>query len=140
VLIDQFVSGLSETLKLRTMRFCLDVCRLLRDIPEWEPGATAKRQLTRAATGVALNYRATCRARSHDEFTAKMGVVAEESDESQGWLEFIEAAELLKSEELTRLIIESTEIVAIMSKSYGTAKYNQRNRSNNRPKGKRELP
>jgi len=25
-----------------------------------------------------------------------MGVVAEEADESQGWLEFIEAAELIK--------------------------------------------
>jgi hypothetical protein len=43
-----------------------------------------------------------------------MGVVAEESDESQGWLEFSEAAELLKSAELSRLLTESTEIAAIM--------------------------
>ena len=133
------MSELSETLKQRTMTFCLDVCRLLRDIPEWEPGPTAKRQLTRAATAVAINYRASCRARSHDEFTAKMGTVAEESDESQGWLEFIETAELVKSDELTRLIVEAAEIVAIMSKAYGTARYNQRNRRHDREKGKREL-
>ena len=122
------MSELSELLKARTMKFCLDVCCILRNIPESEPGLTAKRQLARSATGVAFDYRASCRARSHDEFTAKIGIVAEESDETQGWLEFIEASELLKSEELTRLIVESTEIVAIMSSAYGTAKYNQRNR------------
>jgi len=112
------------------MQFALDVCKLLQAIPDWEPGPTAKRQLTRSATGVAFNYRASCRARSHDEFTSRMGTVSEESDESQGWLEFIEDAELMKSPELTRMIAEATEISAIMSASYGTARYNQRNRRN----------
>jgi four helix bundle protein len=79
--------GMSQTadeLKRRTMRFALDVCALIRDLPIFEPGPTAQHQLARAATGVAFNYRATCRARSHTEFTARMGVVAEEADESQG--------------------------------------------------------
>jgi four helix bundle protein len=128
------VSEISELLKARTMKFSLDVCKLLRDMPQWEPGPTAKHQLARSATGVAFNYRASCRARSHDEFTSKMGTVGEESDESQAWLEFIEAAELMKSEELTRLIAEATEIAAIMSASYGTARYNQHNRRDQRKK------
>jgi hypothetical protein len=55
-----------------------------------------------------------------------MGVVAEEADESQGWLEFVEGANLLKSETLTRLIAESTELSAIMSAAHGTARYNER--------------
>ena len=121
--------GMSQTadeLKKRTMRFALDVCSLIRDLPPFEPGPTAQRQLARAATGVAFNYRATCRARSHTEFTARMGVVAEEADESQGWLEFIEAAELQKSAALTRLIAESAELAAIMSAAHGTARYNER--------------
>ena len=127
----------SEMLKARTMRFSIDVCRLLRDMPGFEPGPTAKRQLTRSATSVAINYRATCRARSHDEFTSKMGTVAEESDESQGWLEFIEAAELMKSAELSRLIAESTELSAIMSASYGTAKHHQQERREREKKERR---
>ena len=57
-----------------------------------------------------------------------MGVVAEEADESQGWLEFIEAAELLKSPALSRLIREATELAAITSAAYGTARYNQKQR------------
>jgi hypothetical protein len=38
----------------------------------------------------------------HDEYTSKMGIVAEEADESFGWLEFIDAAGMLHSKELNR--------------------------------------
>jgi four helix bundle protein len=120
------MSQQAELLKVRTMKCALDVCKLIQDLPPWEPGPTAKRQLTRAATGVAFNYRASCRARSHAEFTSRMGVVCEESDESQGWLEFVAAADLLKSHELARLIAEATEVTAIMSASYGTARHQER--------------
>ena len=107
-------------------QFALDVCSLLHGLPPGEPAVTAKRQLTRAATSVAFNYRAACRARSHGEFTAKIGTVAEESDEAQGWLEFMEAAGLIQSPELIRLTEEAKEITAIMSASLGTARHNQR--------------
>ena len=37
------------------------------------------KQLIRAAAGVAGNYRSACRARSHTEFTAKIGIVLDEA-------------------------------------------------------------
>ncbi|HVH29360.1 MAG TPA: four helix bundle protein [Vicinamibacterales bacterium] len=110
------------------MRFALDVCALIRGLPSSEPGPTVQRQLAKSATSVAFNYRASCRARSHTEFTAKIGIVAEEADESQGWLEFIEAGELMESTELPRLLAESRELTAIFSAAAGTARYKQRNR------------
>jgi len=117
----------TELLKQRTMRFALDVCALLRQLPHDEPGPTVKRQLAKAATGVAFNYRSSCRSRSHTEFTARIGIVAEESDESRGWLEFIVAASLIASAELDRLLQEAAELLAIMSASVGTARYKERN-------------
>ena len=131
------MSEQAEQLKKRTMRFALDVCKLLKQLPWDEPGPTVKRQLAKAATGTAFNYRASCRARSHDEFTAKMGVVAEEADESQSWLEFIEAARLIESKEVDRLYKESTELCAIFSASVGTARSKQKNRGNKIPSGNR---
>lgn len=119
---------IAEQLKARTMRFALDVCALIQLLPHREPASTAQHQLARAATSVAFNYRAACRGRSHAEYTAKIALVSEESDESLGWLEFIEAAGLLKSDELRRLLAESREIAAIMSSSYGTARYKERNK------------
>src|SRR5262245_49210482 len=126
------MSQLAEQLKRRTMQFALDVCALVCRLPPGDPGLTVKRQLTRAATSVAFNYRATCRARSHAEFTAKLGTVVEEVDEAQGWLEFIEAAGLMRSPTLSRLIREATEITAVMSASVGTARYRERTRRRRR--------
>jgi four helix bundle protein len=118
----------ADALKARTMRFALDVCSLIRRLPSEEPGPVVKHQLARSSTSVAFNYRAACRARTHPEFTAKVGLVAEESDESQGWLEFIDAAKLIQSPEVGRLLTESTELCAIFSASVGTAKHNERNK------------
>lgn len=111
------------------MKFAVDVSALLRRLPGAEPGPTVKRQLTRAATSIAANYRAACRARSHAEFTAKIGVVAEESDEACFWLEFVAGAELVRGAELHRIRQEARELVAIFSRTVGTARLNQRTRT-----------
>jgi four helix bundle protein len=126
-LIDDIAMGdISERLKVRTMKCALDACALIRRLPREEPGPTVRRPLAKSSTGLAFNYRAACRARSHAEFTARSGVVAEEADESLGWLEFIDAARLLTSDELSRLIAEARELVAIFSSACGTARRNVR--------------
>jgi four helix bundle protein len=124
------MSQIAEQLKARSMRFSLQVCRLLRHLPDFEPGPTIRYQLARSATGMAFNYRASCRARSHAEFTAKMGLVAEEADETLGWLEFVEAGNFVPRSELACLLSEARELTAIFSASVGTARYNDRSRRN----------
>src|SRR5213596_375426 len=117
----------AERLKERTMRFALDVCALIKPLPPFEPGPTVTRQLAKAATSVAFNYRASCRARSHAEFTAKIGLVSEESDESLGWLEFTAEQKLMADgTELCRLIEEARELRAIFSASTATARRKHR--------------
>jgi four helix bundle protein len=123
---------IAEQLKARTMRFSLDVCALIQQLPAGEPSWTVQHQLAKAATSVGFNYRAACRGRSHAEYTATIGLVAEECDESLGWLEFVEAARLLTSDDLQRLLAESRELAAIMSASYGTARYKERNKRDRR--------
>ena len=122
------MSEMAEQLKKRTMKFALATCALIKELPYDEPGPTVKRQLAKSSTSVAFNYRAACRARSHDEYTSKMGLVSEQADESFGWLEFIEEGGLLRSKESSRLVDESRELVKIMSASYGTARENQQRR------------
>jgi four helix bundle protein len=122
------MSDESELLKARTMKFALDVCRLIRKLPHGEPGPTARRQLAKASTGMAFNYRASCRARSHAEFTARLGVVSEEADESQGWLEFVHAANLVPTREVSSLFREATELSAIFAASVGTARSKERDK------------
>jgi four helix bundle protein len=76
-------------LKSRTKRFALRAMKLVRALPKDVPGKVIANQLMRSATSVAANYRASCRARSKTEFIAKIGVVLEEADESELWLELV---------------------------------------------------
>ena len=124
----------ARTLQNRTKRFAVRVVHFCRTLPNsWEARRIGG-QLIDAATSVYANYRATCRARSRAEFIAKLGVVAEEADESLGWLELVEALRLSSGDELTWLLGESQELLAIFSKSQKTAKENrQRSVSVNGP-------
>jgi four helix bundle protein len=120
------MSEQSERLKERTRRFALDVIELIKTLPNAEPGPTIRRQLVRAATSVDMNYRASCRARSHAEFTAKIGTVAEEADESAEWLDLIAGAGLSGAPNLDPVRRESRELLAIFSASVGTARRRKR--------------
>jgi hypothetical protein len=51
--------------------------------------------------------------------------VAEESDETLGWLDFINDARLMPSRGPAPLMREARELVAIFSATYGTARANQ---------------
>ena len=79
--IEGFMSIQSEALKQRTFTFALDILDLVDGFPQKTSAFVVGKQLAKAATAVAANYRATCAARSRAEFEAKRGVVHEEADE-----------------------------------------------------------
>jgi four helix bundle protein len=122
------MSEQSDLLQERTLRFALDVIELTKALPAAEPGPTIRRQLTKSATNVGANYRSARRARSHAEFTARIGVVAEEADETVYWLDVAAGSGLTTSVELQKLRQESRELTAIFSRAAGTARLNARNK------------
>jgi four helix bundle protein len=79
-------------------------------------------QLTDAAGATDSNYRATCRARSPDEFIATVGVAAEEADETKGWLELLVRTGFASEASARALIQEADELTAIFVASRKTAK------------------
>ena len=84
---------------------------------------------------MAQNYSATCSSRSHKEFTAKLGVVREESKETLKWLRYSFDTGLATATELRDLIREAGEFNAIVRASYRTAEARERN--GRRPKSPR---
>ena len=113
----------------RTDRFAIEIARLLKTFAVEEPGPTAKRQLSKAATSVAANHRAARRSRSHTEFTARIAVVAEEADETLYWLSFAKETALTASVDLARLTSDANELTAIVSAMVGTSRREERRRS-----------
>ncbi len=78
-------------------------------------------QLLDSAGATDSNYRATCRARSPDDFISKIGVAAEEADESKGWLQLLVKSKQATMEQAGALIQEADELTAIFVASRKTA-------------------
>lgn len=111
-----------KELKERTKTFALRVLKVVEALPKTIVGKATADQLIRAGTSVAANYRAACICRSKAEFTAKLGVVLEETDESCFWLEFITEGGLLHAGTVERLLAEGEELRAIFIASVRSAK------------------
>lgn len=84
-------------------------------------GSHIESQLIRCSTSVAANYRAACVAQSKKSFISKLGIVVEEADESNFWLECIKAENLITGETLDLLFQESLELTLIFISSRKTA-------------------
>jgi len=102
----------AKDLQARTKTFALRIIRMFRSLPKTEEAA---------------NYRAVCRARSKPEFTAKLGVVVEEADETVFWLELLVKSGVVSEERLRGLMKEANELLAIFAASRQTARKKSEN-------------
>jgi four helix bundle protein len=112
----------ADELRERTKRFAFNVIDLVKVLPHNIATDAIARQLIRAGTGVAANHRAAGRARSNREFVARLGVVLEEADESELWLEALATCELAAKPALEPLQREASELRAIFFASLRTAR------------------
>ena len=110
----------AKALQQRTHAFFVRVLRLCEHLPRNTATQRIEPQLIDSAGSTDSNYRAACRARSNAEFIAKIGVAAEEADESQGWLAALLASNNAPKEETQALIQEADELTAIFVKSRKT--------------------
>lgn len=111
-----------DDLKERSKAFAIRVLRMVDALPRTPAGRAIANQVTRSATSVGANYRAARRARSPKEFVAKIGVVVEEADETEYWLELILETGMLPEDKIAPLLAEATELTKIFATSRRTAR------------------
>ena len=114
-----------KELQDRTKRFAVAVVRFFSRLPKTEAASVIGRQLLRAGTSVAANYRAACRARSAADFISKISIVREETDETLFWLELLVDADIVEPRLTSGLSSECHELLKIFSASLATAKANR---------------
>ena len=77
-------------MRKRTKAFASSVIRCFKSLDRSrEEVRILGRQLLRSGTSVAANYREASRARSSQEFIAKIELCAQEADETELWLELL---------------------------------------------------
>ncbi|MBK7888323.1 MAG: four helix bundle protein [Bacteroidetes bacterium] len=105
---------------MRTQKMATEVIKFSRIINNSDESYIIKKQMIRSATSVAANYRSVCRARSNNEFYAKLCIVVEEIDETNLWLELIKDTDLSSDQALTLLLKETSELTSILARSKST--------------------
>ena len=68
-----------------------------------------------------VNYRTACRAKSSADFISKMGIVEEEADETIYWMELLVLSDLVQKSDITNLLDEANQILAMTVSSIKTA-------------------
>lgn len=116
-----------EELQKRTKQFAIRIIKLVRVLEKkGAVGIVIGKQMLRSGTSTAANYRAVCRAKSNKDFVNKLGIVAEEADETQFWLEILIEAGEIDLAMVKDLLKEASEITAIMTASRTSAIKNQK--------------
>lgn len=86
------------------------------------------KQLIRSGTSVGANYREASRARSPEQFAAKIDLCAQEADETQFWLELLRDNCGIPDELITPIWQEADELISIfVTMSKNTKRKNQKN-------------
>lgn len=109
-------------LKARTKRFALEVIQFVDTLPRERVCDHIGRQLLRSGTSVGANYRSACRAKSGADMAAKLTICEEEADESGYWLELLVESQRSQPEQISELLSESDQMVAILVASRKTIK------------------
>ncbi len=109
-----------EVFKKRTKQFTLRCIRVFQALPKTEEARIIGKQFLRSATSVGANYSAVCRARSQNEFFAKLSITVEEADETLFWMEILIESEIFTESKMKDLMDELTEIVKVLSKARKT--------------------
>jgi four helix bundle protein len=118
----------ADELAARVQTFADRVLKLIGHLPQNPRFEHIFTQLIDSASSQSANYRAARRARSRKEFVAKIGVVAEEADESENWLEMLTRAGVANTParitEIASLVVEASELRAIFVQSHQTSRAN----------------
>jgi four helix bundle protein len=112
----------ADELQARTDAFADLSLKFVEGLPNTDRARRLAGQYQDASTSAAANYRAARRARSHAEFTAKIGIVSEEADESVFWLKRMLNANIRSTTApIEPLLTEAEELARIFGASHRTA-------------------
>ena len=111
----------SKNLEKRTIKFAIKIIKLSCTLPNTPEAKVIRTQITKAGTSIGANYREANRSRSKPDFANKIKICESEASETCYWLEIIKEMNWAK-EELTELMAEANELLAIFTSTGKTLK------------------
>ena len=112
---------MERDLKKRSNKFAHNCVKLALSFPKGVLEWHVQKQLIRASTSVAANYRAANLGQTKKVFISKLSIVIEEADEFIFWIEFLEEENVLKKGSYEGILQEARELTSIFVASRRTA-------------------
>jgi four helix bundle protein len=112
-------------LRDRTKAFVLRIIKMYCRLPKTTEAQVLGKQVLRAGTSVAANYREASRARSSAELVAKLGLVEQELDETLLWLELLVESGIVSNAKMSALWQEADALLRMTVTAIKTAKKRQ---------------
>jgi four helix bundle protein len=113
--------SLSNQFENRLIEFGIRVVQLAQTLPKTPECRHFKLQILRSGTAAAPNYAEARGAESRADFIHKMGIVQKELNETSVWLRMLKRIVAEKSEKISEIIAENTELARIVTASIKTA-------------------
>jgi four helix bundle protein len=105
---------MADDLVGRTLNFAVRVVRLYASLDKSTEAHVIGKQMLRSGTSVGAHYREGIRARSKEEFIAKLGGALQELEETGYWLDLLQHAQIVPEQKLQGLRQEVNELTAIL--------------------------
>jgi four helix bundle protein len=110
----------------RLIDFAVRIIKLVEAIPDSKAGRHICSQLLRSGTSPAPNYGESQSAESNADFIHKLKIALKELRETEIWLKVLIRGELIQpAKQLSPLLEETDELIAILFKCVETAKKNK---------------
>ena len=111
----------------RTFEFAVRIMKLCQALEKnTRVSQTLAIQLLRSGTSIEANVEEAQGSQSKADFTAKMYIACKEARETNYWLRILLETEILSARQLTNLIDESDQLVAILTAITKTARNNKK--------------
>jgi len=96
----------------------IELCRALKNNKHYEIST----QLLRSGTSIGANVEEALAGQSRKDFFAKMSIASKEARETNYWLRLINDAEILDEKQSRNLIVDSQELVKMLTSIVKTGK------------------
>lgn len=105
----------------RLLDFAVQVLRIACCLPKTPQGRHVAKQLTRSGTAPGAHYDEARGAESRADFVHKVKIAAKEMRESHYWLRLVQRAHMTPTSDLSSVVDEARQLVAILTASAKTA-------------------
>ena len=112
---------MERDLKKRSNAFAHSCVKLALSLPKGVLESHVQRQLIRASTSVAANYRAANLGQTKRGFISKLSIVIEEADVCIFWIEFLVEEKAWNEDKYKAVLQEAKELTSIFIASRKTA-------------------